>query len=91
MLWWIAFFNYADRQAIFSVFPLLVLILIGLRRVWRAPDSSTLWRTLALAALLYPVSLGMRLTLAGSETSQRASEFVFVGVAFLAAPAACMP
>lgn len=23
MLWWIAFFNYADRQAIYSVFPLL--------------------------------------------------------------------
>jgi MFS family permease len=23
MLWWIAFFNYADRQAIFSLFPLL--------------------------------------------------------------------
>jgi len=23
MLWWISFFNYADRQAIFSVFPLL--------------------------------------------------------------------
>ncbi len=23
MLWWIAFFNYADRQAVFSVFPLL--------------------------------------------------------------------
>ena len=23
MLWWIAFFNYADRQAIFSVFPLI--------------------------------------------------------------------
>src|SRR5262245_56097250 len=23
MLWWIAFFNYADRQAIFSVFALL--------------------------------------------------------------------
>ena len=23
MLWGIAFFNYADRQAIFSVFPLL--------------------------------------------------------------------
>src|SRR5882724_9108253 len=23
MLWWIPFFNYADRQAIFSVFPLL--------------------------------------------------------------------
>jgi MFS family permease len=23
MLWWVSFFNYADRQAIFSVFPLL--------------------------------------------------------------------
>src|SRR5262249_39631659 len=23
MLWWISFFNYADRQAIFSLFPLL--------------------------------------------------------------------
>ncbi|MFN7997996.1 MAG: MFS transporter [Bryobacteraceae bacterium] len=23
MLWWMAFFNYADRQAVFSVFPLL--------------------------------------------------------------------
>ena len=23
MLWWISFFNYADRQAIFSMFPLL--------------------------------------------------------------------
>jgi MFS family permease len=23
MLWWMAFFNYADRQAIYSVFPLL--------------------------------------------------------------------
>jgi len=23
MLWWIAIFNYADRQAVFSVFPLL--------------------------------------------------------------------
>ena len=23
MLWWVCFFNYADRQAIFSVFPTL--------------------------------------------------------------------
>jgi hypothetical protein len=67
-----------------SVIPVLVLIAVGLKRVWRAPETSTLWRTLAIAAVLYPVSLGLRLTLAGSETSQRASEFVFVGVAFLA-------
>ena len=74
----------ARALAVGSVIPLLVLIPIGLRKVWRSPYSNTLWRTLALAAVLYPVSLGMRLTLAGSETSQRASEFVFVGVAFLA-------
>jgi hypothetical protein len=74
----------ARALAVGSVIPLLVLIPLGLRRTWRAADSSTLWRTLGLAAVLYPVSLGLRLTLAGSETSQRASEFVFVGVAFVA-------
>lgn len=74
----------ARALAIGSVIPLLVLIPLGLRRTWRATDSSAMWRTLALATLLYPVSLGLRLTQAGSETSQRASEFVFVGVAFFA-------
>ena len=74
----------ARALAIGSAIPLLVLIPFGLRRTWRAPDSSPLWRALALVAVLYPVSLGLRLTLAGSETSQRASEFVFVGVAFFA-------
>ncbi len=74
----------ARALAIGSVIPLLVLIPLGLKRTWRTPDSSPLWRTLALTALLYPITLGMRLTQAGSETSQRASEFVFVGVAFFA-------
>jgi MFS family permease len=32
MLWWISFFNYADRQAIFSVFPLL-RVEMGLTKV----------------------------------------------------------
>ena len=74
----------ARALAIGSVIPLLALIPLGLKRTWRTPDSSPLWRTLALTALLYPITLGMRLTQAGSETSQRASEFVFVGVAFFA-------
>ena len=74
----------ARALAIGSVIPLLALIPLGLRRTWRAADSSPLWRALALTAVLYPVTLGMRLTQAGSETSQRASEFVFVGVAFFA-------
>jgi hypothetical protein len=74
----------ARALALGSAIPLLALIPFGLRRTWRAPDSSPLWRALALVAVLYPLSLGLRLTLAGSETSQRASEFVFVGVAFFA-------
>jgi hypothetical protein len=53
--------------------------------MWRWRDFNPLHLTLAAAGALYPVSLGLRLTQASSETSQRASEFVFVGVAFLAA------
>jgi hypothetical protein len=71
--------------AIGSIVPLLALIPFGLLRVWRGPGSSPLWRSLALAGTLFPLTLGLRITLAGSETSQRASEFVFVGLAFLAA------
>jgi hypothetical protein len=75
----------ARALAVGSVIPLLVLIPFGLRRTWRGRDSSPLWRTLALVAVLYPVTLALRLTPAGSETSQRASEFVFLGLAFFAA------
>ena len=32
MLWWIAFFNYADRQSVFSLFPLLVARIQSERR-----------------------------------------------------------
>ncbi len=68
-----------------SVVPLLALIPFGLWKIWRMPRPDALWRALAIAALLYPVTLGLRLTLSGTETSQRASEFVFVGLAFFAA------
>ena len=68
-----------------SVLPLLALIPLGLLRLWRSRARDPLCWALAAIGTLYPVSLGLRLTLAGSETSQRASEFVFVGVAFFAA------
>jgi len=67
-----------------SIIPLLFVIPFGLRRSWLRKGSSALWRALSLVALLYPVTLGLRLTQAGTETSQRASEFVFVGLAFVA-------
>jgi hypothetical protein len=40
---------------------------------------------LALAALLYPASLALRFTTLGAETSQRASEFLFIALGILGA------
>jgi hypothetical protein len=67
-----------------SIIPLLFVIPFGLYKTWLCKGSSAIWRALSLVALLYPVTLGLRLTQAGTETSQRASEFVFVGLAFVA-------
>jgi hypothetical protein len=75
----------ARALAIASVIPVLALLLAGLRVVWRERVRDSLWLALSVVALLYPVTLGLRVTQAGSETSQRASEFVFLGLAFLAA------
>jgi hypothetical protein len=68
-----------------SVIPVLALIPFGFLKAWRTQRPNPLWRALALVAVLYPITLGLRLTLSGTETSQRASEFVFVGLGFLAA------
>jgi hypothetical protein len=75
----------ARALAFASVIPVLALIPFGFLKAWRTPRPNPLWRTLALASLLYPVTLALRLTLSGTETSQRASEFVFVGLGFFAA------
>lgn len=67
-----------------SIVPLLAVIPLGLWRTWRGTGSSPLWRALSVVALLFPVTLLLRLTQAGTETSQRASEFVYLGLAFVA-------
>ena len=64
--------------------PLLAIIPLGLWRTWRGSDTSPLWRAFSVVALFYPLTLLLRLTQAGTETSQRASEFVFLGLAFVA-------
>ena len=43
---------------------------------------------LGVVVLAYPVTLALRLTERGAETSNRSSEFLFVGIAFVLAPAA---
>jgi hypothetical protein len=62
----------------------LILIIAGLLTIWRARVRAPLWLALSTVAMFFPITLGLRLTLASSEISQRASGFVFLGVAFLA-------
>jgi hypothetical protein len=67
-----------------SIVPLLVAIPLGLLRTWRGKEApNPLWRALSIVALFYPLTMLLRFTQAGTETSQRASEFVFLGLAFL--------
>lgn len=68
-----------------SIVPLLAVIPLGLLRTWRSKEPNPLWKALAIAAAFYPLTLLLRLTQAGTETSQRASEFVYVGLAFVMA------
>ena len=75
----------ARALAIGSVIPLLILVPVGLLKTWKGHVRDPLRLALAAVAALYPLSLALRLTLASSETSQRASEFVFVGVGFVGA------
>lgn len=63
-----------------SVGLLLVTLPFGLLAVVRERRRHAALLVLGLAALAYPATLALRLTTAGTETSNRASEFVFVGL-----------
>jgi hypothetical protein len=56
------------------------MLLYGLRK-----RPSALVLALMIAAALYPPSVALRFTTAGFEASQRAAEFVFVGIGILGA------
>ena len=66
-----------------AVVLVLVVLPFGVRRVARQKNALSIL-LLGLAAL-YPVSLVLRLTDAGAETSGRASEFLFLGVSYVLA------
>lgn len=68
-----------------SVGVALLLLPIGLPIIWRRYRSRSAALTLALVALVYPVTLVARLTPRGAELSARAAEFVFLGVGFVGA------
>lgn len=66
-----------------SVALLVVILPVGLWVTWRLRRTSPISLALALVAAMYPFALALRLTDEGSEISQRASEFLFVGLAFV--------
>lgn len=72
-----------------SVYLLIVALPWGLWAAWRNRHKHPLVIVLALVALSYPASLALRLTSAGTETSNRASEFVFLGLGVVIGVAAC--
>jgi hypothetical protein len=75
-----------EIAAAYGAVGLLVLSLpLVLWHALRSYRLSAIELVLVLAGLAYPASLALRLTAAGSEVSQRASEFLFVALAILGA------
>jgi len=66
-----------------AVVLLLVALPFMLQHAVRGRRPRAFVVVLSLAALLYPASLALRFTNAGSETSQRASEFLFLSLGLL--------
>ncbi len=67
-----------------SIIAVLGVTAAGILALWKRRPLRALWVALAVVALLYPVSLGLRLTQASSEIAGRAPAFAFLGIAFLA-------
>ncbi len=68
-----------------SVALILIGLVFGLFKVLRSHRANVAILTLAVVAIGYPVSQAFRLTPAGAESGNRATEFVFLGVAFILA------
>lgn len=73
----------------FIAYTAVVFILLGLpfglNWIWKRHRSNVFAFALGLGALAYPVSLVFRFTNKGWEISNRASEFLFVPIAFVLA------
>ncbi|HEY2771485.1 MAG TPA: hypothetical protein VGI87_13000 [Solirubrobacteraceae bacterium] len=67
-------------MGVVAVALLLLALPFGLFASWRRRRQGIGVVLLGIAALMYPVTLALRLTAAGTETSNRTSEFVFIGL-----------
>jgi hypothetical protein len=68
-----------------SAFVILVLLPLGLLVVWRRHRSNAVMVALALAALMFPLTLIARLTRVGAEVAGRTPEFLFIGIGLVVA------
>jgi len=75
-----------ERFIAFGAIGLILLSLpIGWIRLWLRHRMNVISLVLATAVFAYPVTLAMRLTQKGTETSNRSSEFLFVAIALVIA------
>jgi hypothetical protein len=75
-----------ERLMAFASVALILLGLpFGLFQIWRYHRANALALALTGGALAYPVSQVLRLTAAGAESADRATEFLFLGIAFVLA------
>jgi hypothetical protein len=77
---------FAERVvAVAGIALLLAALGVGLLTLFRSLPVHPLVLALAALTLAYPATLLLRLTQAGTETSNRASEFLFLGVSLVVA------
>jgi hypothetical protein len=68
-----------------SVGLVVLAMPFGLHQLWRRYRGNAPALVMALVGIIYPLTLALRFTSRGWQIANRASEFVFVAVAFVAA------
>jgi len=74
----------ARGLALFAVLILLAAMVVGIRQAWRRHRDEPLPLLLMAAAVVFFGALGLRFAPAAWETGNRAGEFLFLGLAFVA-------
>jgi hypothetical protein len=80
----------ARAVALLAVAIVGVAFLFGIREVWRHQRRQPMVIVFSIFAVLFFGALALRFAPAAWETGNRAGEFLFLGLAFVAAPAAVL-
>ncbi len=77
--------KWEQLTSVASVVLVVILIPVGLLRFWHYCRHNPFAFALAAAAVAFPVTMAFRFTSRGWEISNRSSEFLFIGIAFIVA------